>query len=1188
MSQSDRKHQPAARQPWSARPRRKGKTAQTLTCLAFLGTIIGSPAVARAQAVYGSIIGTVTDPSGASIPNAQVIITDVAKGISVTVQTNDSGQYSAQHLISDIYSVTVQAPGFARTTRSNVQVFVDTSPKVDVQLKTGEATQTVEVSSSEPLLETDRSDVATVLNARAVEQLPNVNRNFTSFELLTPGTTYIGWNVGQAQNPQQSQQIEVNGQLPFATGYELDGTDNQDPIIGVAVINPNLDAVSELKVTSQNYDAEQGKAVAGLVTAQTKSGSNDFHGSAFEFRRSDAQQARDPFTQFAPDPITGRYIPSFLHNQFGGSLGGPVRREKAFFFGDYQGLRERTGVSVLQTVPTALAHTSCTATATCNLSDYLNGGQGQVYDPTTNLTGTAGRVPFAGNLLPSASLSAPSVALLKALPLPNTGAAGAVVNNYVASGSGGFNTNQADGRVDIQATPKLHLFGRYTFFNSNLNGAPFFGAAGGSGFGSGNFAGTDTALDQSVAGGGDLALNAKWTTDFRFGWFRVHINEEGPDYNQAAGTTLGIPNVNQGDLSLNGGLPQFNIDGLSEYGTSANQFLQTENQFQVVDNWTHVLGNHTIRFGADLRYSLNHLVGLDNNNVRSGNFHFAASATQGPGGLSAGLGLGTFLRGDVTAFQRTQTQNTNAQERQKKVFSFVQDQWRATSKLTLNYGVRWEVYFPETVAGRGQGGLLDFNTGDIRIAGYGPWGTNLNVNNELTHFAPRLGVAYQVHKNTVVRAGYGRVYGQGWSGDTFGEVLTFSFPTQVSQNLNAQTNNASLFNLSQGPPSFAFTPIPASGNYALPDGVSVPTRPLTNRIPTLDAWNAAVEQQLSATSSLRLQYVASHGIHNMFDSSNQASPNQPTLAGYKAINPATGAIYTQSERRPYFDGTAQTLGVPYGASFGWEQDIRYNANEATSSYQALQVVFEKRFSSGFQVLSHYTWSKARAHESDYFFIDHNADYGNSYYNRPQAFIFTGNWDLPFGRDKAIGAHLPRIVNQIVGGFQLNGTATWQSGLPFTPSYQECTNDQDIDGQGGSLCRPSHFGNNYGIQTGAFDPINHTRRYFAQVAPLATNGAVSGGFLRPNVGQFGDIQRDSLYGPRLFNTDVSVAKNFSVTERVRLQLTAQAFNVFNKANLAGPNGCVDCINSNSGLVTDVIGSQDGSSLRRMQFAGRFQF
>ena len=251
-------------------------------------------------------------------------------------------------------------------------------------------------------METDRAEVSTILDERAVENLPNFNRNFTAFELLTPETTNIGWGPGEGSgNPQRSQSIEVNGQLPFATGYELDGTDNQEPLNGVAVINPNLDSVSEMKVTSQNYDAEFGKAVAGLVTAQTRSGSNAFHGTAFEYRRSNAQQARDPFANAPPNDT----LSPKLHNQFGGSIGGPIKRDKLFFFGDYQGLREKTGSSTLTTVPTEKALTSCTSGGDCDLSDYLS--VGQIYKPKLLTDPTnAGRTPYPGNIIPAADLSA--------------------------------------------------------------------------------------------------------------------------------------------------------------------------------------------------------------------------------------------------------------------------------------------------------------------------------------------------------------------------------------------------------------------------------------------------------------------------------------------------------------------------------------------------------------------------------------------------------------------------------------------------------------------------------------------------------------------------------------------------------------------------------------------------------------
>jgi hypothetical protein len=1169
--------------------------------------LFGVVSTAHGQAVYGSIFGTVTDNSGAVIPNANITVTDVSKGTSVTTQSSGDGQYRVQHLIPDTYRVDVETPGFTKTTADNVIVYADTSPKVDLKLSVASASTTVTVTGGAPLLTTDRADVSTILNARAVSDLPNLERNFTEFELLTPGTTYIGWSVGQATNPQQSEQIEVNGQLPFATGYELDGTDNQDPIQGVEVINPNLDAVSEMKVTSQNYDAEFGNAVAGLVTAQTKSGSNDLHGSAFLFRRSDAQQARDPFTQLTPGSI-----PSFVHNQFGGSLGGRIKKDKLFYFGDYQGLREKTGATLLETVPTATAHNTCISGGNCDLSDYLNAGLGggstyQIYDPESNPAGAANRTAFTGNIIPAGRLSTPAINLMKLMPLPNFGN-GSIYNNYAGSGSGGFDTDQFDVRIDDQYSQNFHLFGRYTRFNSSLDGAPVFGAAGGPGFGLGNFAGTDTALDQSIAGGGDYALSSKWLTDFRFGWFRLSLNEEGPDYNQPLGTQLGIPGVNQGDLSLTGGLPQFEIavpaNGVNggntiTYGTSAEKYDQIESQYQWVNNWSHTIGNHNIRFGGDIRWAQNHLVGVNNSNLLSGQFQFPASVTAGTG--SQGVGFATFLLGDVNTFFRTVIQNTGAAERQKRWYFYGQDQWRVTQTLTLNYGLRWDLLFPESVAGKGQGGLLDLNTGDVRIAGYGPYGNNLNVNMEYTHLSPRVGVAWQWRPNTVVRAGYGRTYGMGWSGDTFGEVLTFSYPTAVQQNLVAPNVNYYTFNLSQGPAAYTFPAIPSNGNYPLPNGVQQPTRPLTLRIPTLDSWNLMIQHELSSSAALQIGYVGSHGIHNMFDSSNQANPNQQTIAGFNCsgapvgcnlpIDPQTGQPYTLNERYPYYDGTAQAdLGVNFGAPFGWTQGLRYNANEATTSYNALQVVFQKRYAQGFQLLSHYTWSHARAHESDYYFMDERADYGNSYYNRRNAFILTGNWDMPFGKGKPIGGNLHGWADQLASGWALNGTLTAQSGLPFTPSYSLCTEDQDIDGQGGTLCRPHAAvpgGPQATLGKQAFNPVGHSVAYFNPVSTLAYAGQVSGAYIRPYPGTFGGIERDSLFGPGLLNTDLSVAKTFNLTERLHFQATAQAFNLFNHPNLNNPSGCVDC-GTSSGLITDILYSQDGTSMRRLQFAGRFTF
>ena len=1178
---------------------------------------------ASAQAVYGSIFGTVTDSTGAVVSNATVTVSNTAKGISTSVQSDANGDYRVQHLIPDTYDVTVEAQGFTKVMTPNVVVYADTAPKVDFTMQVGSVTNQVTVTAEAPLLQTEHTDVNTIFNERAVENLPNLNRNFTSFELLTPGTTYIGWDVDESQNPQRSQQIEVDGQLPFATGYELDGTDNQDPVIGIEVINPNLDAVSEMKVTAQNYDAEFGKAVAGLVTAQTKSGSNSFHGSLFEFRRSDAQQARDPFAESSPNPVTGKFIPSTLHNQFGGSLGGPIVKDKLFFFGDYQGLRERSGVASLFSVPTSQIRSSCLAAAadptgatTCDLSTYLNPLNGgiQIYNPGTDTTGVpgAGTVPrtaYANNQIPGTDLSPQAIALLQDIPAPNAGAPGQLFSNYAASGSGSFNTNQFDIRIDDQIKEKLHLFGRYTFFNSTLDGGSVFGPAGGSGFGTNGFAGHDTSQDHSLASGGDYTLSPKWLTDFRFGWFRFHFNEQQPGANEPLGTNLGIPGVNNPPLSLNGGLPSFNIDGLSTFGTTTAPFIETENSYQGNNNWSHSIGRHEVKFGVDIRYANQYALGLDNNNFRSGNFHFGSSVTGST--TSPGVGLATFLLGDVGhsggSFQRTQTANTSAETHQWRAFYYGQDRWRITNTVTLSYGLRWEWYFPEAVNGKGQGGLLDLDTGNVNIAGYGPYNNSINVARNWHAFAPRVGIAWQARPNTVVRTGYGRVYGIGWSGNTFGEVLAWTYPVQYSQNLNPISQYTNLYvnssgqtvplTLAGGPPAPSFPPIPSNGQFPLPNGYGVPTRPLQVRLPTLDAWNLTVQQEITKSLALSIAYVGTHGYHNMFDSSNQFDPNQPTINGFQETNPATGLPYTFNDRQPYFDGIAQTLGVTYGHPFGWTQGLRYNLNEATSSYNALQVKLEKRFTDGLQFLSHYTWSRAMSHESYYFGIDPKVGYGASYYNRPNAFVFAGNYELPFGKGKQFGGNSSRALDYLIGGYALNGSLTIQSGLPYTPGYELCGLDNDTAaGYGG--CRPNTNGQAYNLGTGHFDPATLSVPYFT-ASPYVLGGSCPtdpggvcptsfGPYVRPAIRTFGDIYRDSVFGPGYWDTDLSVVKRFLIREGMSVQFRADAFNLFNHVNYGGPNSCVDCVGQGAGLITSTVSSQDGTSMRRMQFALRLEF
>ncbi len=351
-----------------------------VTCVLCLAFVAFAPTAGLSQAVYGSIFGTVTDPTGASVPGAKVTITSVGQATTTEVTTNAAGNYTVTRLIPGLYNVRAEAPGFKAHEVTDMEVFADVSNHVDMELQVGAVAETVTVTAEDvPLLKTDRADVATLYTQKQVSELPIFDRNFTRFTLLTPGSAQLGWQHASSENPQGSIQTMVNGQHFSGTSFQLDGTDNRDPILGIIVINPTLESVTHSKVTNQNFDAEFGMASAGVITAQTKSGTNDWHGSAFMFRRNDETQARNPFTQATPNPLTGKLLPDSLWNQFGGSLGGPIIKDKLFAFGDYQGTRRELGSTVLTTVPTALMRSTCLAGLACDLSDYSP----QIFDPNT-------------------------------------------------------------------------------------------------------------------------------------------------------------------------------------------------------------------------------------------------------------------------------------------------------------------------------------------------------------------------------------------------------------------------------------------------------------------------------------------------------------------------------------------------------------------------------------------------------------------------------------------------------------------------------------------------------------------------------------------------------------------------------------------------------------------------------------
>ena len=778
---------------------------------------------ALGQAVFGSILGTVTDPSGAAVSGTKVTVTSQTRNVSTEATTNESGNYSVTHLIPDVYTIRIEGTGFKTLEYKGIQVSADTSAKVDGQFQVGSSTEQVEVTAEAPQLKTDRADVAVEFNSKYVEDLPVLNRNFTNFELLTPGTQKLGWSHAATENPQGGGQIFVNGQHFSGTGFELDGTDNQDPILGIIVINPNLDAVTEAKITAANFDAEFGKAIAGLVTVQTKSGSNDLHGSGFYFRRSDANEARDPFTQWAARPgIAASPIPNSKWQQFGGSVGGPIIKNKLFAFGDFQGTRQSSGVTNQITVPTATTLASCnpatnassTTPGFCNLSDYLGpqyGTGGQVYAPGTG-------VPYVGNKIPIGQISPQAAAILALFPQPNnTGSNAGTTLNFLANGSGPYNQNAFDTRIDFSASQTVQVFGRFSLDYFSLSGKGSLGALGGVGFGPGGLAGSSIVHNYSLASGVTKTLSPSLLADFRFGYFKYNPKTHKPDEGSTPMTTVGIPNANLGD-TFTSGWGEFDFNGNNNQTSDAFgdglgvarcncPLIESEQQFQFVTNWTKTRGNHTFKFGADVRYAENLRVPSDSN--RTGVYNFTDGNTSNAG--SGGLALASFLLGDVRSVSRYVSTSTNAAERQPRMFYYGEDSWRVTPKLTFNYGLRWEVYFPEHVNGAQHGGFTNIVQGVDRVAGVGGIGLNGNIGNDWHAFAPRLGVAYQLRQKTVVRMGYGRSYDMGVFGSNFGHAVTQNLPVLAAQFQQNTNQYLPAFTLAAGPPLFTFPAVPSNG-----------------------------------------------------------------------------------------------------------------------------------------------------------------------------------------------------------------------------------------------------------------------------------------------------------------------------------------------------------------------------------------
>jgi hypothetical protein len=717
----------------------------------------------------------------------------------------------------------------------------------------------------------------------------------------------------------------------------------------------------------------------------------------------------------------------------------------------------------------------------------------------------------------------------------------------------------------------------------------------------------------SLASGFTKTVSSSLLTDFRFGYFKYNPEARKPDAG-APMTAFGIPGMNLTgpQAAATAGLAGFFFDPttsvatLSAFGDGLNvarcncPLTENEHQYQFVNNWTKMKGNHQIKFGADFRFAHNLRVPSDANRTGELTFdHRTTSLGVTGGGSFGGLDLASFLVGDVAHMNRYVSTSLTAAESQKRFAFYGQDTWRVTPKLTLNYGLRWEIYTPETVNGKDQGGFANIvGTGDngggvVRVAGEGPFNLSGNVSNKFTAFAPRLGVAYQVNPKTVVRMGYGRSFDIGVFGSNFGHTVTQNLPVLVNQSISASNltpgttdNVVPVFTLASGPPAYVFPTTFVNGQLPLEgpaNNVDPKIRPTFQRLPTIDAWNATVQRQLNNTTSLEIAYIGNKGSHVFAADGPGYNVNPVSLSGF-------GTALTQSQRRPFYNHFSTpcadaTCTAPVVVCCG--NDLgNYLGNDASSIYNALQVKVEKRFSHGLQFLSHYTFAHANKYDGNYYAISHPIAYGPDDQNRNHVWVTNFVYELPFGKGKSFVGNAGRLEDALIGGWQITNTTNWSSGLPWTPTIAECgaLNEEDV-----GVCRPNKGSGSFHLGAGSFNPITHQQVFFT---PLT---ALGGPFTDPGVGHLGNYGVFSLRGPRAFTSDAALSKNFAITERFKAQFRMDVFNLFNhpvlgfNGNQSGTGQCIDC--AGNGLITDIeADSSPGSTtgMRQIEFALKLSF
>jgi hypothetical protein len=1079
---------------------------------------------AYAQVSGGELVGTVTDTSGAAVPNVKVTATNADTNTLVReTVTSTEGIYTMTLLPPGRYNLAAEAASFRRSVQNGIELQTNQRAQVDFQLQVGQVSETVEVNASAPLLESQSSSLGTVIGSHIIGELPLNGRNFVTLALLTPGVNGVGSSVTgtimsgtRPDDRRPGTEIFSNGNRENSNNFLYDGMDNNDRLTLSIVLRPGVEAIREFKVQTNLYSADLGRNSGAVVDVISKSGTNDIHGSAFEFLRNSAMDARSFFN------TKGTPFPTFRYNQFGFSLGGPMvlpkynGRNKTFWFVDYEGFRRDLQNFLVGTVPTVGIR-----------NGDFSGEPNRIYDPLStrpdpNRPGSFVRDAFPNQLIPRDRWDPVAAKLLAAYPLPTSAA---IVNNYRTNLSQKQNWNQGDVRVDHQFTPNDNVFARWSIQHTETIVPYTFPAVQIPGVskavGVGNedsFAGPAFNPTQHAVAGYTKVLSPRLVNDFRVGFSRFVLDytAEGAEDGGNLGVQLGVPNSNTNPLQSV--FPIFSPSGYTGTGHSRSlPIFRRENTFQYMDNLTFTAGVHTLKFGANIT---RRQITEYQTNRGNGRFNFSPAFTDSRGAVAGASGnsMASFILGYATLIEQDFTLAWTGQRGWENGFYFADD-WRVNRKLTLNLGLRWEYFSPYTeVADRI--GNFDPTTATVKLANRDGVDRRAGITRDFSNWAPRFGFAYQALSNTVIRGGYGLFYNPNGNGGALLRLFRH-VPFGPIYSVTPGDNFVGT-RISDG------FPAPPTVNFAAaknPTGGVIGVAP-NFRSAYAQQYNLTLEHEVAPWQTLfKVAYVGNLGrrLGTTFDL------NQPTPS----------PVGTVAQRRPFFPVNPNIVGITYAVSDG------------LSSYQALQFSVEKRYGHGLAFQTGYTW----AHSIDTIGNDFGGgagtpqdircrrpcERGNSSFDIRQRFTFAGAYELPLFRSRG-------VIRTIAGGWRVNVNGFIQTGLPFNLGLD---NSANTNGAGGS--RPDRVGS--GVLSSSERSL---QRWFDATA-----------FTQPANGVFGNAARNVLYGPGRTNVDASLFKDFSFTEQAKLQFRAEVFNVFNHPQFGQPNGTV--FNPGVGQITSIVGN-----------------